>query len=112
MKRDYQTLSLTQASAMYTGKLINDFSMLRVGDGWSIMLYLVGNEEIAVLREEAVDAEEPGKIFATADEALFAAYKIGFDVSRMGQFRLGAGSNQRLLGETINLLGRVVRRSQ
>ncbi|WP_438396957.1 hypothetical protein [Caballeronia sp. DA-9] len=106
MKTKYRTVSLAQATAMYSGKLINDFSINRVRSGWAIFLFMVGNEEITVLRDDEPNAEEPGKIFDTADAALIAAYKIGFEVFSIGQFRLGFESNKHLLESTMNSLRR------
>lgn len=89
---------------MYSGKLISDFSMTRIGHGWGILLYMVGNKEITALRADEPNADEPGKIFDSADAALLAAYKIGFDVRSVGQFRLGVDSNERLLNQTMDVL--------
>lgn len=103
----YPTVSLTQAAAMFAGRLITDFSMMRVGNGWVLLLLHV-SEGTSVLRDDSPAASEPGKIFATADDALAVARQIGFNVQAIGRWRPDGEKTRRLLARTLDTLARAV----
>ncbi len=99
----YPTLSLSQATAMFAGKLVTDFSMMRVGRGWGILLMQVGGE-VSALRSDSAAGNDADNLFDTADQALYAAYQIGFDVRQVGIWRPDAGQTEHLLHRTMNAL--------
>ena len=105
----YPTLSLTQAAAMFAGKLVTDFVMTRVGRGWAILLTQVGGE-VSALRPDIAVGEYSDNLFDTADQALYAAYRIGFDVGRVGIWRPPTEQTETLLHRAMDTLRDVTKR--
>jgi hypothetical protein len=99
----YPTLSLTQAAAMFAGKLVTDFVMTRVGRGWAILLTQVGGE-VSALRPDTAVHDDGDDLFDTAEQALSAAYRIGFDVRHVGTWRPQTEQTERLLYQAMDML--------
>lgn len=80
-----ETFSMDQATAMFRGGLIDDFTILRIDGAWSLALMVAGGKQVSPLRS----AEQAGgpRTFLTLDDAILAAHQIGFDTRSLGIWR-------------------------